>query len=272
MSYLRSVLGAKTAILARPPGYVLQLPGDGTDVQVAERLLEQGTQSADPVGAVRHLHDALALWRGRPLADVADLAWLSAQAERLDLLQMRIRQALSEARLVAGEHARLVPELEQMVADYPLNERVHGQLMLALYRSGRQADALAVYHRLRHTLGEELGIDPSRDLRDLETAILQQGSLPGRAGTGVGGRAARCLLLRRQDQSAHPGDADHQVREFSLVRLGLAQSFAYPVVAPRAHRDVRDSPDVGGQLVRFCRGDVLGQQDDPPREYGGRPR
>src|SRR5499427_1286440 len=116
MSYLRGVLGAKTAILARPPGYVLGLPGEGTDVQVAERLLREGTQSADPAGAVRLLQDALALWRGRALADVADLAWLSGQAERLDLLRMRIRQALSEARLAAGEHAQLVPELEQMVA------------------------------------------------------------------------------------------------------------------------------------------------------------
>src|SRR5215469_10462367 len=81
LSYLRGVLGTKDAIVARRPGYVLELPGDGTDVQVAERLLEQGTRSADPAGAVRHLRDALALWRGRPLADVTDVAWLSAQAE-----------------------------------------------------------------------------------------------------------------------------------------------------------------------------------------------
>src|SRR5215469_7699560 len=174
VSYLRGVLGTKTAILARPPGYVLELPGDGTDVQLAERLLREGTQRAEAADAVRHLEDALALWRGQPLADVADVAWLSAQTERLDLLRMRIRQALSEARLAAGEHAQLVPELEQMVADYPLDERMHGQLMLALYHSGRQADALAVYHRLRHTLDAELGIDPSQVLRDLETAILQQ--------------------------------------------------------------------------------------------------
>jgi len=190
VSYLRGVLGAKTAILARPPGYVLPLPSDGTDVQVAERLLKQGTQSADPAGAVRHLQDALALWRGQPLADVTELDWLSAQAERLDLLQMRIRQELSEARLAAGEHARILPELEQMVADHPLDERVHGQLMLALYRSGRQADALAVYHRLRRTLGEELGIDPSRDLRDLETAILQQDPSLDRAAPGTAAAAA----------------------------------------------------------------------------------
>ena len=174
VSYLRGVLGTKTAILARPPGYVLELPGEGTDVQVAERLLEQGTQSADPADAVRYLQDALALWRGRPLADVGDVAWLVGQAERLGLLRVRVRQALSGARLAAGEHAQLVPELEGMVADYPLDERMHGQLMLALYRSGRQADALAVYQRLRHTLGEDLGIDPSQALRDLEAAILRQ--------------------------------------------------------------------------------------------------
>jgi DNA-binding SARP family transcriptional activator len=175
VSYLRGVLGAKAAIVARAPGYVLPLPGDGgTDVLVAERLLEQGTRSAEPTMAVRHLRDALALWRGRPLADVADLGWLSAQAERLDLLQARIRQALSAARLAAGQHAQLVPELEQLAAEHPLDERVHGQLMLALYRSGRQADALAVCQRLRRTLGEELGIDLSRELRDLETAILRQ--------------------------------------------------------------------------------------------------
>jgi Arc/MetJ-type ribon-helix-helix transcriptional regulator len=85
------------------------------------------------------------------------VAWLEEQADRLDLLRLRIRQALSEARLAAGEHAQLVPELEEMADGHPLDERIHEQLMLALYRSGRQADALAVYHRLRATLDEELG-------------------------------------------------------------------------------------------------------------------
>src|SRR5215813_10199442 len=174
MSYLRTVLGDKGAILARPPGYLLDLCDDGTDVREVERLLRQAPQLQEPAEAVRHLHHALNLWRGRPLADVTGVAWLEEQAERLDLLWLRVRQALSEARLAAGEHAQLVPELEQIAADHPLDERVHGQLMLALYRSGRQADALAVYHRLRHTLDEELGIDPGQALRDLETAILRQ--------------------------------------------------------------------------------------------------
>jgi DNA-binding SARP family transcriptional activator len=174
MSYLRTVLGDKGAILARPPGYLLDLCDDGTDVREAQRLLRQAPQLPEPAQAVRQLHQALNLWRGRPLADVTGVAWLEEQAERLDLLWLRVKQALSEARLAVGEHAQLVPELEQMAADHPLDERVHEQLMLALYRSGRQADALAVYHRLRRTLAEELGIDPGQALRDLETAILRQ--------------------------------------------------------------------------------------------------
>jgi DNA-binding SARP family transcriptional activator/tetratricopeptide (TPR) repeat protein len=174
MSYLRAVLGDKCAILAQAPGYLLDLCGDGTDVREAERLLTQGTRSAEPAETARQLRRALSLWRGRPLADVTGVAWLEGQAERLDLLRLRIRQALSEARLAAGEHVQLVPELEEMADGHPLDERVHEQLMLALYRSGRQADALAVYHRLRATLDEELGIGPGQTLRDLEMAILQQ--------------------------------------------------------------------------------------------------
>jgi hypothetical protein len=174
MSYLRTVLGDKCAILAQAPGYLLDLCGDGTDVQEAERLLTQGMRSAEPAEAARQLRQALSLWRGRPLADVTGVAWLEEQSERLDLLQLRIRQALSEARLAAGEHTQLVPELEEMAAGHPLDERIHEQLMLALYRSGRQADALAIYHRLRGTLDEELGIGPGQPLRDLEMAILRQ--------------------------------------------------------------------------------------------------
>src|SRR5215475_5452824 len=145
-----------------------------TDVQEVERLLRQDPQLPEPADAVRRLRRALNLWRGRPLSDVTGVAWLEEQAGRLDLLRLRVAQALSEARLAAGEHTQLVPELEELAAGHPLDERVHEQLMLALYRSGRQADALAVYHRLRHTLHDELGIDPGQALRDLEMAILRQ--------------------------------------------------------------------------------------------------
>ena len=174
VSYLRGVLGSKAAIRAQPPGYVLDLGTESTDVQVAERLLRQGTRSDDPVCGARELEAALALWRGEALADLADLPGLEDQARRLDMLGLQVKRALAEARLAAGEHMQLVPSLEQLAAGHPLDERIHAQLMLALYRSGRQADALAVYRRLRHTLGDQLGIDPSQLLRDLETAILRQ--------------------------------------------------------------------------------------------------
>src|SRR5437763_1766841 len=93
---------------------------------------------------------------------------------RLALRREQSRHALSDARLAAGEHRQLVPALEQAAADHPLDEQVRAQLMTALYRSGRQADALAVYQRLRSTLAEELGLAPGPALRDLETAILRQ--------------------------------------------------------------------------------------------------
>ena len=177
VSHLRTVLGSRAAILAKPPGYVLNAGDEGTDARLAERLLRQASRSADPAQRVRELRGALALWRGRPLGDVAGIAWLEQQAEHLELLGEQIKRALAEARLAAGEHADLVPDLERMVAEHPLDERVHGQLMLALYRSGRQADALAAYQRLRSTLDEQLGIDPGQELRDLETAILRQDAL-----------------------------------------------------------------------------------------------
>src|SRR5262245_45024861 len=128
VSHLRGVLGSKAAILARSPGYLLDLGGNGTDV----RLLLQGTQAAEPSEGAAELRQALALWRGQPLADVAGLAWLEDQAGRLDLLRQQIERALSEARLAAGEHLQLLPELEQLAADYPLDEHVHAQLMVAL--------------------------------------------------------------------------------------------------------------------------------------------
>ncbi len=186
VSYLRQLLaGRKDAILARPPGYVLDLGSDGTDVQRAERLLRDGRDSADPAAAGRYLHAGLALWRGRPLAGLAGLPWLEQQAERLELLREHMTQALFEARLAAGEHGALVPDLEQLAADRPLDEQAAALLMLAFYRSGRQADALAAYYRLRQELDDELGIHPSRPLRDLEVAILRQDPVldaPVRAG------------------------------------------------------------------------------------------
>jgi DNA-binding SARP family transcriptional activator/tetratricopeptide (TPR) repeat protein len=174
VSHLRQVLGSRASIRGRPPGYLLDLGADASDVEVAERLIRQGMAAADRGERARRLRAALALWRGRPLADVTGLVWLDEQADRLDQLRLRTVRALIEARLVLGEHAHLVPDLERLTGEHPFDEQLHAQLMLALYRTGRQADALAVYRRLRHTLGEDLGIDPSQPVRDLEADILRQ--------------------------------------------------------------------------------------------------
>jgi DNA-binding SARP family transcriptional activator/DNA-binding CsgD family transcriptional regulator len=176
VSYLRRVLGAKDAILAQSPGYALNLGPEGTDVQVAQRLIRQAREPAEPIERVRLLSAALALWRGRPLHDVAGLSWLDDQARHLDQLWLQAKRDLIEAQLALGEHTSLVPDLVQLAHDHPFDEQIHRQLILALYRAGRQADALATYHRLRHALNEDLGIDPSQDLRDLEANILRQDS------------------------------------------------------------------------------------------------
>ncbi|MEU7752850.1 BTAD domain-containing putative transcriptional regulator [Micromonospora sp. NPDC049171] len=174
VSYLRGVLGEPGSIVARQPGYVLNTGPESTDVQAAEHLLELARRSSDRSERVAHLTAAVALWRGPPLADVAGSAWLEEQADHLASLRLEAERALAEARLSVGEHARLVPGLERLVRQHPLDEHLHAQLMLALYRDGRQGEAVATYRRLRDTLRESLGIDPSPRLRDLECAILRQ--------------------------------------------------------------------------------------------------
>jgi DNA-binding SARP family transcriptional activator len=182
VSQLRQIMRDSTAIRAMPPGYLLDLGDEGTDVQVAQRLLREGREAADPASRVRLLAEAAALWRGQPLAGTAGQTWLDGQAQRLDLLGVQVKRAWLDARLAAGEHAALMPELEHMAREHPLDEQVHARLMLALYRCGRQSDALGAYRRVCRTLREELGFDPGAELRDLHTAILRQDlalSLPG---------------------------------------------------------------------------------------------
>ena len=174
VSFLRRMIGAPAAILARSGGYLLEVGPEATDVAVAERLIRLGTQSADPIDVVRHLKDALALWRGQPLQDIAGAAWTRDHAQRLNILRLTAHKAQVLARLALGQHAQLTAELDPLTPEYQLDEQIHEHLMLALYREGRQSEALRLYERLRAALRHELGIDPSRPLRDLHTAILRQ--------------------------------------------------------------------------------------------------
>lgn len=174
VSALRRVLGDRNAIVARSPGYLLDPGRSTTDVNEARRLVERGERGDDPARSAATLRTALSLWRDRSLIDVGGVAWLDEQAAGLEGLRTRAQLALIRARLALGEHAQLEPDLERLARARPFDEQVHAQLMFALYRTGRQADALGVYRRLRRTLADNLGIDPGQQLRDLEIAILRQ--------------------------------------------------------------------------------------------------
>src|SRR5262249_29044229 len=136
-------------------------------------LVEEAVR-AEPLVAAEKLREALALWRGPALADFAYESFAQAAIVRLEELRLTALEQRIEVDLALGRHAELVGELEQLVGEQPLRERLRGQLMLALYRSGRQAEALEAYRSARSALLEELGIEPSAPLRQLETAILRQ--------------------------------------------------------------------------------------------------
>ncbi|HEY4725538.1 MAG TPA: BTAD domain-containing putative transcriptional regulator, partial [Actinomycetota bacterium] len=170
--------GPPRTLVTRDPGYVLQIDPERLDLHRFQRLDHEGRQAlaaGDPARAADLLRQALALWRGPALADVAasaDIAW--PELVGVEELQVASTEARIEAELALGRHHELVAELEALVRVYPLREHLHGQLMLALYRSGRQADALAAYRAARKVLIDELGIEPSVGLQRLEQAILAQ--------------------------------------------------------------------------------------------------
>jgi DNA-binding SARP family transcriptional activator len=167
---------AAFVLVRRRPGYLLELDAEELDLARFERLAHQGTQAlrAAPGLAAAKLREALGLWRGAPLAEFTDEPFAQAESARLQEQRLTVVQARIEADLVLGRHAELVGELEALVARQPLREELHQQLLLSLYRSGRQAEALEAYRRVRQTLTEELGIDPGRALQELQAAILAQ--------------------------------------------------------------------------------------------------
>jgi len=171
VSQLRKVLGSDT-ILTQAPGYLLRVEPGQLDLDRFERLIAEA-RPLQPEDALARIEEALALWRGPPLAEFAEEPFALGEILRLEELRLDALEARAEAILALGRHAGLAAELEALVAEYPLREGLRAQLMLALYRSGRQAEALAVYQDVRRALVEELGLDPSRTLQELEQAILR---------------------------------------------------------------------------------------------------
>ncbi|HEX2233175.1 MAG TPA: BTAD domain-containing putative transcriptional regulator [Thermoleophilaceae bacterium] len=176
VSQLRKELGAET-IVTRPGGYALEVDPDRVDLNRFEALAQRGRSAltaGDAGVAAAALREALELWRGPPLSDLAYEAFVQAEAARLEELRLTALEDRIEADLRSGRAAELVSELQALAASHPLRERLRAQLMLALYRSGRQAEALEAYQLGRRHLVDELGIEPGRELRELEQAILSQ--------------------------------------------------------------------------------------------------
>ena len=175
VSKLRKLLPAET-LRTRAPGYLLELPPGAVDLERFEALLAEGRSSlaagrADETSAL--LREALALWRSPALAEFEE-PFALVETARLGELRLSALEERIDADLALGRHAELASELEALVARHPLRERLRGQHMLAVYRIGRQADALASYQAFRLRLSEELGIEPSSRLRELERRILRQ--------------------------------------------------------------------------------------------------
>jgi len=174
VSELRKLLG-HDRIVTRPPGYLVRVGGDELDLHRFERLLGDATNALAQrraESAAAALRVALALWRGQPLGEFAYERFAQLEIGRLEELRLTALEERIEADLALGRHGALVGELEALVAEHPLRERLRGQLMLALYRSGRQAEALDAYRAARRLLDEELGLEPSEELQHLERAIL----------------------------------------------------------------------------------------------------
>ena len=189
--------GEHELLVSQAPGYALHIRQDQLDANRFARLASEGRQlldDNDPGAAAERLRAALELWRGPALADLAYEAFARPEAERLEELRLATMEDRIDADLALGRHDALVGELRELVDAYPLRERARGQLMAALYRGGRQAEALQVYREGRASLSEQLGIEPGPGLRELERAILRQDSELG----------AQPIRRRRSNEVAPP--------------------------------------------------------------------
>jgi DNA-binding SARP family transcriptional activator len=240
---LRKALGGGNGrLLSRPPGYVLRVERDELDLERFEQLVDDGRRelvAGDAARAAATLREAESLWRGRPLADLEFEPFVRVDVDRLEELRLGAVEDRIDAEVELGRHAALVPELEALVAEHPLRERLRAQLMLALYASARQADALAVYADARRRLVDELGIEPSEPLRELQRRVLVQDP---------------DLTPAAQSRwpSAPPRPRPARYPRRYLIALGaLLPAAALAIVLTQGRTDRRPSPLVlkGGAMV-----------------------
>jgi DNA-binding SARP family transcriptional activator len=238
VSQLRKELGPDR-LVTRPPGYELRVEESELDLDRFTALAAQARErlaAGDASAAARGFRDALGLWRGPPLREFRDEPFAQREGARLDDLRLGTLEDRLHAELDAGATAAVVPELEQLVASEPLRERPRELLMLALYRAGRQADALDVYRRARELFVDELGIEPGPALRELEQAILRQDD-------------SLATPARDHRQRQEPAAVVPQRRRLVLVAVAVLALVAAAVVAivlttRDEHPRPRENPDL----------------------------
>jgi DNA-binding SARP family transcriptional activator len=238
VSQLRKVLGGTDAIVTQDPGYLIRVGPNELDLLRFERLVDEARR-APPDLAARLLRDALGLWRGPALADLAGERFAQAEALRLEELRLGALEQRFEADLALGRHAELVGELEALVREHPLRERLRAQLMRALYSSGRQAEALTVYRDTRNLLVDELGIEPSPALQELEKAILRHDRALAPA---VGVAASASTSLGPGDERAIMAVVDDPDRVDDILAIAepLARRPPRELILARLLTDERD--------------------------------
>ena len=229
VSRLRKVL-PPGRLISRVPGYVLRIFPEELDVKQFEQLVSEGRDALAARAAARAagtLSQALSLWQGPALADFRYEPFAQAEIARLEELRLTCLEERIEADLALGSAGALIAPLRQLVSDHPVRERLRGQLMLALYRSGRQTEALEVYREFRSVLREELGLETSPLLRDLEAAILRHDPVLSPASPAKGAPLARrpvtvlCVVLQVSSSSgtALDPEAHEVVNEHSVSGL-----------------------------------------------------
>ena len=225
ISRLRSALQPEAPVVARGGGYAIGIDLGQLDTGRFERLVAEGQAAAgrdEAAAAANRFREALALWRGRALADVLDVEPLALESNRLEELRLVAVEGRLEADLAAGLHARVIGELESLVAEHPLRERLWRLLVLALYRGERQADALAAYQRARTMLAADLGLEPGAELRELERAVLRQ-EVPPRPAMPVHNLPAPLTsFVGRERELAELGKLLGEARLITLTGTGGA--------------------------------------------------
>jgi predicted ATPase/DNA-binding SARP family transcriptional activator len=276
VSRLRRALGRDVLITAAP-GYLLRVGSGGADADRFERLVAAAQNAPDPAGASALLSDALGLWRGPALADFAYESFAQAEIARLDELRLQAIEQRIDADLAFRDAGELVLELERLVAEHPYRERFRAQLMLALYRCGRQSDALGQYRETARLLADELGIEPGPELRERERAILQHDPIllpPSPAEANLPSPPNRLIGRERELRELAALLCEADTRLVTLLGTGgsgktrlavaLAAQLAEEASTPAYFVDLAPLADAGEVLPAIARAVGLAQEAATP--------